>query len=838
MGADEIYRCLVENQDFIVYQINADSVITYVSPSIEHYSGYTVGEFIGQLFTRFIHPEDLPEVMTRFQATISGTPGLSEFRALHKDGSVRWMRASSRPPKSGPSSGMIGIMTDITERKRMEEALREAGELNRQIVASVSEGIAVLDRDLCYIVWNPYLEEHTGLSASQVMGRHPWELFPDLAKLGIDGLLRKTLAGETTIIPDMWSKSPGAPNPHWIAGEQSPLKDSRGNVKGVIVTVRDITWRKRSEDALRESEDRYRDLAENSQDLLCVHDLEGKLLWVNPAPARALGYGVEEMVGKSLRDFMDPSYHGQLDEYLVRIQKNGVAKPYFAVVTRSGEHRIWECYNTLRTEGVPAPVVRGMARDVTERVNAERRLRKSEERFRVAVKTAPLTVFNQDKDLRYTWIYNPRLVWADQDSMGKTDAEIVGEEVAKPLTSLKRKVLQTNVGARSEWSITYQNKRHYFDTTVEPLVDSTGNIIGITGARVDITELKEKSEQLRALSKKLAQEKLYLESEIEEEHKFEEIVGESAVLKDALSQVTVVAATDSTVLILGETGTGKELVARAVHRMSPRKENGFIKLNCAAIPTGLLESELFGHERGAFTGAVSQKVGRLELADKGTLFLDEVGDIPLALQPKLLRVLQDQEFERLGGTRTIKVNVRLIAATNKDLAKSMSEKEFRSDLFYRINVFPIHLPTLRERRDDIPALVRHFVHKYASRMNKKIESIPRDTMRALSEWDWPGNIRELENFIERSVILTKGAVLSVPLSELSSEHALKADSLEAAERDYIIRILRECNGVIAGPDGAAVKLGLKRTTLQSKMQRLGITRSDYEGERRGRRTGT
>jgi len=290
-----------------------------------------------------------------------------------------------------------------------------------------------------------------------------------------------------------------------------------------------------------------------------------------------------------------------------------------------------------------------------------------------------------------------------------------------------------------------------------------------------------------------------------------------------------VAASEATVLILGETGTGKELIARAIHRMSTRKENSFIKINCAAIPTGLLESELFGHERGAFTGAISQKIGRLELADRGTMFLDEVGDIPLELQPKLLRVLQDQEFERLGSTRTIKVNVRLIAATNRDLTRSVAEKQFRSDLFYRLNVFPIRMPPLRERRKDIPLLVRYFVQKFARRMNKQIETITSDTMNALVNWDWPGNVRELENFLERSVILTDTSVLRAPLAELQQllDSSVTDGTLEAADREHIIRILRETHGTISGPGGAATKLGLKRTTLQSKMQKLGISREDY-----------
>jgi formate hydrogenlyase transcriptional activator len=336
--------------------------------------------------------------------------------------------------------------------------------------------------------------------------------------------------------------------------------------------------------------------------------------------------------------------------------------------------------------------------------------------------------------------------------------------------------------------------------------------------------------ELNELKNKLKQEKLYLENEIRSELNFEEIIGEDPEILKVLSQVKIVAPTDATVLILGETGTGKELIARAVHRMSERRDRSFIKMNCAAIPTGLLESELFGHEKGAFTGAVSQKIGRLELADKGTLFLDEVGDIPLELQPKLLRVLQDQEFERLGSTRTIRVNVRLVAATNHDLAKSIAEGQFRSDLFYRLHVFPIRMPPLRERRQDIPALVRYFVQKLARRMGKQIDTIPIETMNKMMDWNWPGNIRELENLVERSVILTKGSILHVPLAELRPqlENTETDGTLEATDREHIIRVLRETRGVLSGPGGAAARLGLQRTTLQSKMKRLGIERKDYE----------
>jgi DNA-binding NtrC family response regulator len=322
-------------------------------------------------------------------------------------------------------------------------------------------------------------------------------------------------------------------------------------------------------------------------------------------------------------------------------------------------------------------------------------------------------------------------------------------------------------------------------------------------------------------------------------HKFSDIIGASAALKNVLNQVEVVAPTESTVLLLGETGTGKELIARAILNVSSRSNRPFVKLNCAAIPSGLLESELFGHEKGAFTGAVSHKIGRFELANGGTLFLDEVGDIPLELQPKLLRVLQEQEFERLGSTRTLRVDVRLIAATNRDLAQMAAEKQFREDLYFRLNVFPIRIPPLRERQGDIPLLAQHYVDKYAGRMNKRIESIPEETMAALCSYFWPGNIRELQNLIERSVILTPGNVLQIQLNDLQQSipnSSTMAGTLEDVERQRILQALQEAGAVIGGRHGAAARLGLKRTTLLSKMQRLGITRNTnytpVDGEKR------
>ncbi len=411
-----------------------------------------------------------------------------------------------------------------------------------------------------------------------------------------------------------------------------------------------------------------------------------------------------------------------------------------------------------------------------------------------------------------------------------------------PLVNHGRALGRLSISRRTEISFTQED--------VEFLSQISGQIaIAVENALAyrEISELKDK----------LAQEKLYLEEEIRSEMNFEQIIGNSSALKHVLQLVETVAPSDSTVLLLGETGTGKELIARAIHDRSQRKDRTLVKLNCAAIPTGLLESELFGHEKGAFTGAISQKTGRMELADKGTLFLDEVGDIPIEIQPKLLRALQEREFERLGSTHTRKVNVRLIAATNRDLGEMVADREFRSDLYYRLNVFPIRIPPLRDRKEDIPLLVSYCVQKFAKQMQKRIETIPAAVMKGLTAWEWPGNIRELENFIERAVILTRGKALEAPLSELrKSNHAeptraaaqpaqndiarivketieaLKdkkdlADEHTAKQREEIVRALTETGGRVGGADGAAARMGLNRTTLLSRIKKFGINPRHY-----------
>ena len=381
-----------------------------------------------------------------------------------------------------------------------------------------------------------------------------------------------------------------------------------------------------------------------------------------------------------------------------------------------------------------------------------------------------------------------------------------------PMISRDRVIGTLNLGRLQEWAFSQED--------VGFLIQVANQIaIGVENAL--------NYEEVTEARKRLAEERNYLNEEIRTEHDFEAIIGQSPALKRILKQAELVAPTGSTVLIMGETGTGKEVLARAIHDISPQHERTFVSVNCAAIPMGLLESELFGHEKGAFTGAIAQKIGRFELAHQGTLFLDEVGDIPLELQPKLMRVLQEQEFERLGSTRTLHVDTRLVAATSRDLVQMVEDREFRGDLYYRLNIFPILVPPLRERPEDIPLLVAHFTDKYARRMDKRISKIPAETMDALKRYHWPGNVRELQNFIERATILTSGSTLQAPLSELrqsSREVQRKARTLAETERDQIMRALRESQWVLGGPEGAAERLGLKRTTLFYKMRKLGITR--------------
>jgi PAS domain S-box-containing protein len=590
---------------------------------------------------------------------------------------------------------------------------------------------------------------------------------------------------------------------------------------------------------LAETEAVFERLFISSPDAILVVNARGKITQANPQAERLFGYSSSELLGNAVEILIPGRFREAHPAHLRSFNQQPRMRPMGAGLDLYGRRKDGtEFALDVMLSPVDTPdgqVVLTVIRDVTDRTRLEKALRESEERFRSLFEFSPDAIIVSDPEGKIAEV-NGQV----QKCFGYERAELLGQPVENLIPERFRRAHPAH---RADYNAQPRTRQMGIGLELygrrkdgaEFPVDIMLSPVNTAGGKFVLSVIRDLSEKKRAEEELARRERetRYLEEELNTEHRFEDIIGESLALKRVLKQVETVAAEDVTVLLLGETGTGKDLIARAIHQLSPRGARTLVKLNCAAIPTGLLESELFGHERGAFTGAITQKIGRLELAHQGTLFLDEVGDLPLEVQPKLLRALQEKEFERLGGTRTIPVDMRLIAATNRNLEKMVADREFRSDLYYRLRVFPILIPSLRERREDIPLLVRYFVAKHSRRMNKHIASIPPDVMTALARWEWPGNIRELENFMERCVILSKGPALRAPLSELQlpqeqpSQQQSEDITLESTEREHILRVLREAKGMIGGQDGAASRLGLKRTTLNSKLKKLGIKRRDY-----------
>jgi len=643
----------------------------------------------------------------------------------------------------------------------------------------------------------------------------------------------------------------------------------------VFAQIFDLTDRKRAEVLLQQSEQQFRSLFELSPDAIVVADQTGRITKLNGQVARLFGYSRMELLGQPVEvlipeRFRDAHPAHRRDFHAgPRMRPMGAGLELYGRRKDGTEFRVDIMLSPIETaEGCSVLCV---IRDVSEKKRAE-------EALLLELSGALLANLDITKLLSAISAGIQRVVPHDFATLAFQDPEtgqlrlqLLDVTYEKDMPS--KEILVPVEGSAPGWVFRTREPlildsldtgrfkpetlRHLMGAGLKsacwlPLVghDQVLGIMAVASRREaaftpsDVGLLGQITgqvalaldnalafRQLSELRDKLNQERRYLAEELRSEYSFDEIVGESQHLKRVLKQVETVAPTDSTVLILGETGTGKELVARAIHQLSGRRERAFIKLNCAAIPSGLLESELFGHEKGAFTGAITQKLGLMELAHQGTLFLDEVGDLSLELQPKLLRALQEKEFQRLGGTRTLPVDVRLVAATNHDLATMVADRQFRIELYYRLKVFPIMIPPLRERPTDIPLLVRHFVNKHSRGMGRRIETIPPEMMHALTRWHWPGNVRELENFMERAVILSTGPTLRAPLSELEFPQGTASTALDttfqAAEREQIIRLLRETRGVVGGPRGASVRLGLKRTTLNAKIRKLGINPKDY-----------
>ncbi|MFP5276739.1 MAG: sigma 54-interacting transcriptional regulator [Acidobacteriota bacterium] len=646
----------------------------------------------------------------------------------------------------------------------------------------------------------------------------------------------------------------------------------------VVSFIRDVSEQREAQENLRQNDLRLRNILESIGDYaIYLLDRDGHILTWNPGAQRIKGYTPDEILGLHFSRFFtsEDQASGHPADLLRRAALHGRVEEEGWRVRKDGS-RFWAntVLTAIRDSTGAVTGFSKVTRDVTERKQAQEAMIAELSSVLLANVDIRKVLGAFSASMRHVIPHDAATLALFDEATGKLRVQFLSA-AGEPDPLQQEVLLDANASPSGQafrtrrpillnridrWPFARESVKHLTDLGLVsgiwvPLLhrertlgalmvgsrqenafkehdaELLGQIAGQVAMAVNNALAFKRIAELRD---RLNQEKQYLEDEINLEHRFEDIVGESTGLRNVLRQIETVAPTDATVLIQGETGTGKELLARAIHRLSPRADRTFIKLNCAAIPAGLIESELFGHEKGAFTGAIARKIGRLELAHEGTLFLDEIGELPLELQPKLLRALQEREIERLGGTRPIPVNVRLIAATNRDLARMVAEKQFRSDLFYRLKVFPVFAPPLRERAGDIPVLVRHFVTRHSRRMGKSIETIPPEAMQALCRWKWPGNIRELENFLERAVILSRGSVLHVPLVELEDvdedepeEETAANPTLHAAEREHIVRALREAKGMIGGVNGAAARLGLKRTTLNSKIKKLGIERSEY-----------
>ncbi|MHB8216158.1 MAG: sigma 54-interacting transcriptional regulator [Candidatus Sulfotelmatobacter sp.] len=765
----------------------------------------------------------------------------------------------------------VVVARDLTERKQAEERLREY----ERVVEALEERIVVVDREYRYVIANRAFLHHRRFSREQVIGHTVAEIVdPKTFESVIKPKMDECFQGKVVQYELRYDYPIGGARD--LLASYFPIEGPTG-VDRIACILHDITERKAEQQRLKE----YERVVEGLEEMIMVLDRDHRYLIANRAFLKYRRVESSQIIGRNILEQLksegtsetvlalteqklDECFQGRVARYEKRkkypdLGERDILVSYFPIEGPTGVER-----------------VAAVMQDVTEQKRSEEALRRSEESYRMFVSQSSEGIFREDLDapvpislpeeeLIHHILYDHYMAECN-DAMAamygfKSGRELLGRRLTEMVIpddprniELTREFIRSGfrvIDRESHEVDIHGNPKIFLNSMIGTVVN--GMLVRTWGIQRDVTEnvkleeARRKSEEelrrtvsqlcevtaeLGLAKEKLAEEKLYLEHAIDTEMGFGEIIGRSEAVKAVMEKVAKVAPSDATVLLLGETGTGKELMARAVHRLSGRRGNSFIKLNCAAIPSGLLESELFGHEKGAFTGAVARKLGRLELADRGTLFLDEIGEIPLSLQPKLLRVLQDQEFERLGGTQTLKVDFRLLAATNRDLLQSVQERDFRSDLYYRLNVFPILIPPLRERREDIRPLIEHFVHKFALQMKKSITSIPLKTMEQLVRWEWPGNIRELENFVERSVILTPGSVLQAPLSELQPDIENSnggTGTLRDKERERILRALRDCHGRLGGPEGAAARLGLKRTTLQSKLDHLGIKPGAYRG---------
>ncbi len=872
LNGDRSFRQIVDNMPAFAWCASPDGKLEYLNQRIVEYTGERQENLVGFGWATVLHSEDVERTKTAWLHSVeTGNPCVVDQRVRRFDNVYRWFRTVAQPSRddSGRVIRWYGVATDIEDWKRAEESLRESEERLSLIVDSIPGLVGTRSATGEPEFVNRQMLEFFGPSLERLPD---WTslIHPDDRERVVNLWRRSVETGQLYDVEHRARRADG--EFRWLHSRGQPLRDAEGRIIRWSIMLTDVDDRKRAEEALRSSELNFRVIINSIPGLVHTLTAAGELEFVNEQNLDYFGKTLEELRGWASNDVFHPDDLPRAIEAWKHTQETGQPDEIECRLRRADGVYRWFQLRCLPLRDSEGRIIRWMSlhTDIDERKQAE-------DRLQLLLEVTNQVVSNlQLRELLSAISGNIRRVMqCDCASLALPNAEnkqlqlnildfpesqglfheegaylIEGSPYGTAFQTMKALALESPFTGWVDNPIVRSRISEGFKSLCFiPLIRGSraigtlnlGRLRGDAFSEEDLYFLGQLANQIaiaveNALEygqiteakKRLVEQKLYLEDEIRVEQNFEEIIGKSSKLKAVLESVRIVAPVDSTVLIQGETGTGKEMIARAIHNLSPRKSQAFVKVNCAAIPSGLLESELFGHERGAFTGAIAQKIGRFELAHKGTLFLDEVGDIPLELQPKLLRVLQEQEFERLGSTRTQRIDVRLLAATNANLGQLVAEKKFRSDLYYRLKVFPIEVPPLRERRDDIPLLVRYFANKYARRMGKQIESIPKDAMDALFHYAWPGNIRELQNLMERAALLTSGPSLKVPLAEIlaSSDLHMHGDDnvLKQAEREQIVRALRESNWVVGGSHGAAARLGLKRTSLAYKMQRLGISR--------------